>query len=303
MISILGRFILLLLLVLPATILLVQNERSHGMVVLGDDPVEGEEDDEATVETEDVADDEEEIETPASSEAVTEKAEEDAEEEPQVKPSEHVDAVILFTKPPVSSDLPAGFPVRFLVSFKNNGEKDFTVESLEASFRYPQDFSFYIQNYTTAHYHQVVESKREATFDYGFTPSESYNNRPFGLTILLNYKDSDGNVFQNAVFNETVNVVESDEGLDGETFFLYLFLVAVVVLLIVGAQQLLSGFGRKHLPKSRQPKVEMGTQNTDVDYSWLPQETLQELNRTPKQSPKQSPRKRRSKRTSGSGEE
>ena len=45
------------------------------------------------------------------------------------------------------------------------------------------------------------------------------------------------------MFNETVNIVELDEGLDGETFFLYVFLAAVVVLIIVGAQQFFVSFG------------------------------------------------------------
>jgi hypothetical protein len=45
------------------------------------------------------------------------------------------------------------------------------------------------------------------------------------------------------MFNETITLVESDEGLDGETFFLYVFLAAFVVLLLVGAQQLLASFG------------------------------------------------------------
>jgi len=44
------------------------------------------------------------------------------------------------------ADLPSGQVVRFLVGFKNNGEKDLTVTSMETSFRYPQDYSFYIQN-------------------------------------------------------------------------------------------------------------------------------------------------------------
>lgn len=35
---------------------------------------------------------------------------------------------------------------------------------------------------------------------------------------------------------------------------------------------------RKRLSKPRQP-VEMGTQNTDVDYDWLPKETLQGLSK------------------------
>ena len=42
--------------------------------------------------------------------------------------------------------MPAGALVKFLVGFTNKGEKDFVVETMEASFRYPQDYSFYIQN-------------------------------------------------------------------------------------------------------------------------------------------------------------
>ena len=40
----------------------------------------------------------------------------------------------------------AGRMVKLLMGFSNNGEKDFIVESMEASFRYPQDYSFFIQN-------------------------------------------------------------------------------------------------------------------------------------------------------------
>ena len=44
------------------------------------------------------------------------------------------------------SDFPAGFLVKFLVGFTNKGDKDFVVDSMDASFRYPQDYSFHIQN-------------------------------------------------------------------------------------------------------------------------------------------------------------
>ena len=40
----------------------------------------------------------------------------------------------------------AGRVVKLLMGFSNNGEQDFIVESMEASFRYPQDYSFFIQN-------------------------------------------------------------------------------------------------------------------------------------------------------------
>lgn len=46
----------------------------------------------------------------------------------------------------VSVEFPANEIVKFLVGFTNKGSQDFTVRSLEASFRFPQDYQFYIQN-------------------------------------------------------------------------------------------------------------------------------------------------------------
>lgn len=43
-------------------------------------------------------------------------------------------------------EFPANEIVRFLVGFSNKGSQEFTIQSLEASFRYPQDFQFFIQN-------------------------------------------------------------------------------------------------------------------------------------------------------------
>ncbi|XP_061197832.1 translocon-associated protein subunit alpha-like [Saccostrea echinata] len=299
--SMLGKMMLFLLLVLPCTVMVFDNDKAAVYAQEGD-AMEGEDDEDTVVESEDGVDDTEQ--------AVTEtekgdEEEESTEEEQQLKPSPDADAVMLFTKPVGATDLPAGETIRFLVGFTNKGEKTFTVQSLECSFRYPQDYNFFIQNYTTAQYNQEVASKRQATFEYGFTPNEGFAGRPFGLSVLLNYKDEDGNLFMSPVFNETVNIVEPDEGLDGETFFLYVFLAAIAVLLLVGAQQFLASFSKKHRSKKahHQP-VEMGTQNTDVDYDWIPKETLdRDLNRSPGRSPKQSPRQRKSKRTAGSGEE
>jgi len=44
------------------------------------------------------------------------------------------------------TDLPAGQTVKLLVGFSNKGSQDFIVESMDAAFRYPQDYTFYIQN-------------------------------------------------------------------------------------------------------------------------------------------------------------
>lgn len=304
------KFALIFLLVLPCVIQFAGPGSSW--MVNGEDDIQadvadGEEDLDATVEAEDGASDGSDSDAGGTDTAATTTdteadKEEDEDAEKPLKPSPDAETNILFIRP-TSLDFPAGYPVKFLVGFSNNGEKDFLVETMDAAFRYPQDYSFYIQNFTVYRYYRTVEPKREATFEYSFTPSETFSARPFGLTVNLNYKDSEGNVFQDAVFNATINISEPDEGLDGETFFLYVFLAASVILIIVGLQQLLSSFGKKHMSSKPKTHVEMGTQNnkTDVDYEWLPKETLQDLNKSPKRSPKSkvSPRQRTAKRRSG----
>ncbi|KAK2176036.1 hypothetical protein NP493_689g01037 [Ridgeia piscesae] len=304
----LGRFILILLLVLPSVIMLAGNGGGSSALASAqdsDDTVEdladGEDDTEATVES-----DEPTVEGTGDESTVAEtdmeKEEEDEENEP-LKASPEANTYLLFTEP-ADMSFKAGRMVKLLMGFSNNGEKDFIVESMEASFRYPQDYSFFIQNFTGARYNRLVEPSRQATFEYGFTPSDTFSSRPFGLTINVNYKDTDGKQFQDAVFNETINIVEPDDGFDGETFFLYVFLAAAVVLMLVGAQQLFNTFGKKHMPKKSKPVVELGTQNkNDVDYDWLPKDTINNMNKSPRRSPRQSPRQRRTNRGMGSGEE
>lgn len=202
----------------------------------------------------------------------------DLNEEPK-----HKDAYtkLLFTRPIYTAgsqlELPAGYPVEFLVGFLNKGLDEFVVESVEASFRYPMDFNYFIQNFSAIAYNREVKSNHEATVSYSFLPSDAFAGRPFGLNIALNYRDSNGARYTESVFNETIAITEVDEGLDGETFFLYVFLAAVGVALLVLGQHFLGGSGlykRKRAQVVRKA-IETGTTNTnDVDYEWLPKETL-----------------------------
>ncbi|XP_015512963.1 translocon-associated protein subunit alpha [Neodiprion lecontei] len=277
------NFFLLILLAFPATLLTVNN----GLLFVNgeEDEIDGDaidiEADDGTV----ITDDEMEGET--------------------TKASADAETVILFTKPVVSSpasmELPAGVLVEFLVGFTNKGEVDFTIDTVDASFRYPMDFNFYIQNFSTITYNKVVKPNHEATVAYSFIPSEVFAGRPFGLNINLNYRDANGIGFTDAVYNETIQIIELDEGLDGETMFLYVFLAACVILTLVGGQQLLSSFGRKsRFSSGRKAPVEMGTSNpNNVDYDWLPKDTLNRLSKSPR-TPKQSPRQRKAKRSAGS---
>ena len=103
--------------------------------------------------------------------------------------------------------------MEFLVGFNNKGDADgiesppdFVVETLDASFRYPMDFSFHIQNFSAIAYHKTVKPGQEATVAYSFIPADAFAGRSIGLTINLNYRDSEGNFYFDPVFNETVQV-------------------------------------------------------------------------------------------------
>ncbi|XP_041735936.1 translocon-associated protein subunit alpha isoform X2 [Coregonus clupeaformis] len=291
MITFLPKLILLVLLAFPATIVM------KGPLVAAQDATEDEEaadEDDVDVNTED---DEAEVEDDENTELIEEKEEEEA-IGGEVNASPNADTTILFVK---GDDFPANDIVKFLMGFTNKGSDNFVVESLDASFRYPQDFQFYIQNFTALQLGIVVPAGRQATFEYSFIPAEPMGGRPFGLVINLNYKDSNGNMFQDAVFNQTVTITEREDGLDGETIFMYVFLSGLGLLVVVGLHQLLES------RKRRRPaaKVEMGTSShNDVDMSWIPQETLNQImqSRRDKASPKRSPRKRTQKRSAGSDE-
>ncbi|NWS60591.1 SSRA protein, partial [Chunga burmeisteri] len=267
----LPQLLLLALLVFPATLLLggARGGPGSGLLAAAQDATEDEEAVEDTIVEDE--DDEAEVEEDEPTDLTEEKEEEDLSGEPKASPS--ADTTILFVK---GEDFPANNIVKFLVGFTNKGTEDFIVESLDASFRYPQDYQFYIQNFTALPLNTVVPPQRQATFEYSFIPAEPMGGRPFGLVINLNYRDVNGNVFQDAVFNQTVTIIEKEDGLDGETIFMYMFLAGLGLLVIVGLHQLLESRKRKRPVQ----KVEMGTSNqNDVDMSWIPQETLNQISK------------------------
>ncbi|XP_074549545.1 translocon-associated protein subunit alpha [Halichoeres trimaculatus] len=293
MLKFLPKLLLLALLAFPAT-LLVKGPMVSAQDLTEDEEAEAVDEDVVDDVTAEDEDDEAEVEDDETAELTEEK--EDEEEEAlvgEVKASPNADTTILFVK---GEDFPANNIVKFLLGFSNKGSENFIVESLDASFRYPQDYQFYIQNFTALQLGISVPAGRQATFEYSFIPAEPMGGRPFGLVINLNYKDGNGNIFQDAVFNQTVTITEKEDGLDGETIFMYVFLSGLGLLVIVGLHQLLESRKRRRPA----PKVEMGTaSHNDVDLSWIPQETLNQIN---KASPKRSPRKRSQKRSAGSDE-
>lgn len=285
------KWLLVLLLVLPAIIQIAQPGSS--IAHAEEDEVENE--DEGAVEDEE----------PEAAEEQTEGEEADETDGVKKNVSPFAKTTILFTRPAQNLasgnvELPAGHIVEFLVGFENKGESDFLIEALDASFRYPMDFSYHIQNFSAIAYQKTVKPAQEATVAYSFIPADAFAGRPIGLTINLAYRDLEGNFFFDPVFNETVQIVEFDEGFDTELFFMYVFMVAIAVLLLFLVYSFASkgskGKGKKSASSSK--PVETGTSNDDVDYEWIPRSAL----RTPG-SGKTSPRQRKDRKAAGSDTE
>jgi translocon-associated protein subunit alpha len=277
-----NKFLLLLLVAFPVITLI--SEKSY--VVRAEDDV-------------DVDDDGVDIEPDGAEDTVETAVTEEEETSQTIGKSPDGESTILFIKPRPglvglsgAPELHAGKVVEFLVGFTNKGKDTFTLESLDASFRYPQDYSFHIQNFTASVFNRPVKTKEQVTLSYTFYTDESFAGRPFGLVVSLGYRDSEGKPFLDAVFNETVSIVELEEGLDGETFFLYVLMAAFVVLMLVVGQHLLSSYGGRKAPRKQQ--IERGTSDSDdVDFEWIPKETLREvMKKSPGKSPK-SPKQRR----------
>jgi len=222
-------------------------------------------------------------------------------EEDKTKSTE-VDTTILCTKPAGTSnmELPAGQVTEFLVGFSNTGDQDMVVEALEASLRYPMDFTYHLQNFSAISYTKIVKPKQQATVAYSFIPADAFAGRPIGLSINLQYRDASGNMFIDAVFNETVQIVEFDEGFDTETFFMWVTMCGTCVLALFLLFNHLSGGNKKKAGSRAKAAVETGTgKDDDVDYEWIPKSAL----RTPASGGKTSPRQRKSTRAAGSDTE
>ncbi|CAF0773525.1 unnamed protein product [Rotaria sp. Silwood1] len=196
--------------------------------------------------------------------------------------------VYIFIQPAKANELIAGKLTRLLVGTRNNGTQNFIVESIDGSLRYPQDYSYYIQNFTLLRSEKVLEPSLESTFEYLFMPSETFNGRPMGLVVLINYRNNEGKRFQNVVFNQTINLTDADEGFDGETFFLYVFLGAILVLLgFLAYQYLLSNRVKRAVGKQGSQNL-LGNQQAkgSYDIDWIPRHHLAQ-NRSPRKSPNQ----------------
>ncbi|KAF2073398.1 hypothetical protein CYY_005277 [Polysphondylium violaceum] len=177
---------------------------------------------------------------------------------------------------------PAGSVIEVLVGFSNNGQETKNITHIFASLNHPQDFSYYIQNYTRGEFGIAVKPGHHATLAYRFVPNELLDPRQFGLLISMDYQDSIQN-YTHTFFNSTINITEKDSTFDLEQFFLIIFGLGIIGLV---------GFlVYNRMPKSKKSsRSSKGAQvvfNEDDQSEWLAGTSADSPKVTPK-SPKTS---------------
>jgi len=159
----------------------------------------------------------------------------------------------------------AGEPVEILLGFANNGEEEFNITHITASFNYPLDYSYFIQNFTIKEYNISVKPSTLVSLSYSFLPDALLEPRDFGLVCSVFYRDLQGTNFTSVFFNSTVDLVEPAGGVDTQTFFVVIFSIAFLGLITFLIYRFLSAWRKK---QSYGPSSEQGG-TTSVDDDWL----------------------------------
>eukprot|EP00123_Amoebidium_parasiticum_P000818 comp11718_c0_seq1/m.6297 comp11718_c0_seq1/g.6297 ORF comp11718_c0_seq1/g.6297 comp11718_c0_seq1/m.6297 type:complete len:266 (-) comp11718_c0_seq1:86-883(-) len=179
----------------------------------------------------------------------------------------NLESHVLFTSTGNATEFVAGEAQYMLAGLRNTGKGYFLVESIEASIRYPQQWDFRLFNFTARPFQVVVPPGAVASVEFPFRPHESFENREYGLTVIVNYKDNDGKDFRHALFNSTVIFYEPKNYSEFQNAFLLVFAVAVVAVFTLGIRNAVAPKSSK-VKRQRVEAPEQGTV-TKAESNWL----------------------------------
>ena len=147
-----------------------------------------------------------------------------------------------------------------VLGFHNIGSRPFFVKSVDGSYRFPQDFRYHMQNFSTNVVNTTVPAGEQATFMLKFETHASFDPREIGLVINVNYVDADESLFRDAVFNDTVSIMDADSTIQTSTILSYTLLIGILVYGGMFFTQP-SGF--------EENAIERGTAKGDGSNEWL----------------------------------
>jgi len=199
------------------------------------------------------------------------------------QPSRAASAALPFVELPSSADVetiavfPAsaeksftvGEPVEIVFGFTNKGDKPFNVTLISGSLRYPPDWKMYIQNFTKQAVGVLVFPDEQFTFSYLFRPDAMLEPREFALAAQVFYSDNENRNFSTYFYNDTITLLEVNEGFDIQLLFTYVGILAVFILVAFFAYTAVAKAAKKSGVGRRNRVVETGTKTPGADDEWL----------------------------------
>lgn len=133
-----------------------------------------------------------------------------------------------------SKEFPAGEYVPILLGVHNEAKKAYNVSFIMGSLNLPQEFSYYVQNFTHHQYWSVVGPEEEATFQYKFRPDKSLSPMELRVALTVFYQDDKGTPFSTTFFNETIDIVEVFKAVDYEAIMMLVVMLAIFAGIVYG---------------------------------------------------------------------
>jgi len=162
-----------------------------------------------------------------------------------------------------------GEPIDVVFGFTNKGDKPLNVTLITGSLRYPPDWKMYIQNFTKQYMGINVFPNEQFTFVYTFRPDAMLEPREFGLAAQVYYTDNENRNFSTFFYNNTITLVELEEGFDIQLLFTYVGILAVFVLIAFFVYNFVAKAAKKSgVVRRSKNVVETGT-SQGVDNEWL----------------------------------
>ena len=145
---------------------------------------------------------------------------------------------------------PGGERVTVLLGVRNTGNDDVNVTYIAGSLNVPNNFAFYVTNFTVSAYGDaIVKPRQEATFEYAFAIDPQFAGHALQLALTTFY-DEAGASYATTFFNATVPVLDPKVAFDRELAMIYLTLAGVAALALAAVMR---AVGLGHLLPGAEP--------------------------------------------------
>jgi len=186
----------------------------------------------------------------------------------------------LFPEAPLGN-IESGKVAHILIGVSNDGDTEYTVQNLEASFRFHMDFNQVLQNFTTYRYGVPLKPGEQATLSYRWPIQALFEPAEFGFTLLVTYEDADGIMYQSPGFNGTITVVDPIRTFDLQMLFILIFLAVAfggagyyAYMNVTGGKPTAKFSSQLSKPAAPETKEEKKERKKDVDMSWIPDHNI-----------------------------